>query len=319
MYRSLSVIVLYLAALPLVAQPLSVVNQSPFAAMMGLAPALSAQLGDPGEFSLRTNTIISSHFLDQSTSAESLIFDGESVALDVAASYVIKDGWRLDIGLPYRRHSGGKLDALIDGWHSTFGLPDGGRDQVARDQLHYAYQQDGKLRASLADSNSGFGNVQFGISHRIWRRDEQQASVRLVYSGNRGEDFISADSSAWSASINYSHLEFLGRVPIDLRLGWLNTAKIRAIGSQKGDILFTTLATQWQFAEHTALKFQLDAHGAIADSSLDALARNAVMLSVGLSRKIAPKWTIELAVTEDIAVETAADVSFLLSVKYEAK
>ncbi len=252
---------------------------------------------------------------------ESLLFDGESLVVDLAASYVVKDDWRIDFRLPYRRHSGGNLDALIDDWHSTFGLPDGGRAQVAGDQLNFAYSRNGEVRANLADNSSGFGNVQVGVSHRIWQEDEQQASVRLVYSGNRNEDFISADSSAWSASINYSNIEFIEDLPLglDVRLGWLNTAQIRGLSRQKSGVWFTTLASQWQFVEHTALKFQFDAHGAIAGSSLDALANDAMMLSIGLSRQLGPQWSVEFAVTEDIAVETAADISFLFSVNYQSR
>ena len=321
LYRLLSALALLLVTVPLTAQPLFVINQSPFAAMVGLAPASSAQLGDAGEFSLRTNTIISSHFIDQSASAESVVFDGESVLVDLAASYVVNKDWRLDFRLPYKNHGGGHLDALIEGWHSALGLPDGGRDKVARNQLNFAYSRGDRVNTNLTTNSGGFGNIQVGVSRRVWQRDEQQASVRLVYSANRGEDFISADSSAWSASINYSNIEFIEGLPLglDVRLGWLSTAQIRGLSRQKSGVWFTTLASQWQFAEHTALKFQFDAHGAITDSSLDALGNDAMMLSVGLSRQLGPQWNVEFAVTEDVAVETAADVSFLFAVKYQVR
>ena len=45
---------------------------------------------------------------------------------------------------------------------------------------------------------------------------------------------------------------------------------------------------------------------------------NAVLATVGLRWRLASQWSLELAVVEDVAVETAPDVTFQASLRYRS-
>ncbi len=90
-----------------------------------------------------------------------------------------------------------------------------------------------------------------------------------------------------------------GQVLDDQRKDWV------AIGS----LTFSWLATQ-----NFSLKLQLDAHTAFYDSALTELGRNSVQLVLGGAVRPGKNWTLDLAVGEDIVVDTASDVVFHIGI-----
>jgi hypothetical protein len=64
------------------------------------------------------------------------------------------------------------------------------------------------------------------------------------------------------------------------------------------------------------LKLQVDAHTAVFDSDLDYLGE-AVILTVGGALHFGGGWRLNLGVSEDLAVESAPDVVFVLGITKE--
>src|SRR5690606_36588858 len=69
---------------------------------------------------------------------------------------------------------GGMLDSMIENWHDWFGLPNGGRDQIARDQYRYQYLRGGQPPMQLptqpqpifdiGGSDAGIGDIRLGVA-----------------------------------------------------------------------------------------------------------------------------------------------------------
>ena len=63
------------------------------------------------------------------------------------------------------------------------------------------------------------------------------------------------------------------------------------------------------------MKLQLDAHSAFYDSGLTELGSDAAQLIIGGALRLSDTWVLDLAVSEDIAVDTAPDVVFHIGIK----
>jgi long-subunit fatty acid transport protein len=79
------------------------------------------------------------------------------------------------------------------------------------------------------------------------------------------------------------------------------------------------LAVDWLVAERWSLLAQLDSNAAPTDSQLNALGDIGATLSGGVRWRFAPRWSVDVSLVEDIAVETAADIVFQASLRYRGE
>jgi hypothetical protein len=119
-------------------------------------------------------------------------------------------------------------------------------------------------------------------------------------------------------------LRFSGDHRSDLPLRWHGQAGYLRAGDsdllediQRQDLWFAGLALDWRVAERWSLLMQLDGNAAPTKSDITALGDAAATLTGGLRWRFAPAWAADASVVEDIVVETAADVTFQLSLRYQ--
>ena len=128
------------------AEPVHVRNLNPLVAVFGL-PAwdtvpIGTRFGVTGE--------VANHYRFSVQGNDLLMLDGETVRTNLSLTHGFASGWSFGVEVPYYRVGGGVLDDLIDGWHSAFGLPDGGRN--ARPEGEFLYRVRRPVRAVvLAD------------------------------------------------------------------------------------------------------------------------------------------------------------------------
>ncbi len=94
---------------------------------------------------------------------EDLLLDGEILRL------ALQYRWQLDrltlwAEAPLLITGGGVLDRSIENWHDWFGLPNGGRDQIERDQYRYRYVRDGVTVFDIDGSDTAVGDLRAGAS-----------------------------------------------------------------------------------------------------------------------------------------------------------
>jgi hypothetical protein len=61
---------------------------------------------------------------------------------------------------------------------------------------------------------------------------------------------------------------------------------------------------------------QYDAHSALLDGELGALSDPAGMLSLALRWRATSRWMIDVGFSEDVVVESAPDITFLLNARF---
>lgn len=141
--------------------------------------------------------------------------DGEEWQLTTDFAKALGEG-RLNVRLRLVDRSGGVLDAAIQSFHKTFGMPDGGREQIPNGRLAYHLERDGRLVANLdkpglhlMDTDVAyvfpFGDLHRGA--RVGASIQLPTGERDDFSGSGGWDSL-VGAAAWR---QYGHWKIHGQ------------------------------------------------------------------------------------------------------------
>ncbi|RMG96083.1 MAG: DUF3187 family protein, partial [Candidatus Dadabacteria bacterium] len=268
----------------------------------------------PGAPRFRVGVEAASHFNADRAGGESASFDGETQALRLAAALGLRGGWELGAEISALGHNGGVFDAFIEGWHRAFHLPQGGRDEAPRGRLDLTYRDEtGRIR--LDRSTWGLGDALVWGGHGLGRAAALRGWLRLPT--GRPEGLLGAGTVQAGLRLDAG-----GEMP-RLRAGWY--AGLAAWGAGRGDVLpdrrrrwqaGATAGLEWSPREPVVLRAQLDAATPAFRSRTRPLGSPALQLWTGGSLRLSETAWLDLAVGEDVAVDTAPDVTFLASVRW---
>jgi hypothetical protein len=298
-------------------RPFAVGNRNPLVQLRALPPLAGGSVLQAGESEWRAAFEVANSFTSAQEGGEAIALDGESHRLELGAAFGLGYGFEVGAALPLIRHHGGELDGFVEGWHTLFGFPDGGRPQAPRNRLRYRYQRDGATRLDFREATSGIGDLQLMAAQSLWREADSAGALRLTLmlptgdaerltgSGATGVD-LALDGSwrlgeRWSASLGVALFQ-LGDSDLD---GFRQQDSGWRVGALLG----------WQSWQWLQLRAQLDAHSALYDSALDELGNDAVMLSLGGRVRLDRRWDLDLVVVEDLAVDTAPDVVLQMALR----
>ncbi len=289
------------------AEPAHVRNLNPLVAVFGLPAWDTVPIGT--RFGVTAE--VANHYRFSLKDNERLMLDGETVRTTLSLTHGFATGWSLGVEVPYYRVSGGILDDFIDGWHSAFGLPDGGRNLRPEGQLLFAFGDPVTPSFVLTEPQTSIGDMQLKLA-RLIGRDQGfvvQASFKLP-SGD--EDMLAGSGSGdWA-------LTLLRARPLLARqraAGYFwGVGIVRAGDPHRIDFDSETwvpagvVGGSWQVLPKFGLKGQLDVHGAFYDSPLEELGDAGVQATLSAWRRMGQRGQVELAIVEDVNVSTAPDV-----------
>lgn len=295
--------------------PFVVRDQNPLLAGVGLPSTMPSNQWS--QFSSRIDYYWGSTALMQQQGNEALLVDAETREARLTIQGGISDriGWQLQI--PYRYTGGGSLDSFIDGWHDTFGLSEGARSALPRDQIGIAYTRAGTRQLDVSSSSSGLGDIQASLGYEIQDSPRSTLTAWLNVKLPTGD----ADELTGSGATDVS-LVLAGRRKLSRRWTAFGQAAVTYLGDgdllpdQQRDVVWSGMAgvgaSVWR---GLSLKAQIDAHTAAYDSNLDFFS-DAVILTVGGDYRFTDDWRLELGVSEDLAVEHSPDVVFILGLQH---
>ncbi len=297
------------------AEPLHIRNLNPLVAIFGL----------PGWDTLETGTRfgatleLANHYRLSQRGADLLVLDGETLRTTFALSHAFGSRWSAGIEWPYYHLSGGVLDDLIDGWHSAFNLPDGGRNN----------RPDGALLFVLGDRNapffrldrpqSGPGDTQLKLAHSLGSGDRfiVEATLKLP----TGD----ADMLTGSGSTDVG-LTLLRSQPLPARarpagyywgVGLLHAGTPERIEWQANHWMYTGIVGgTWQPWRRFGLQAQLDFHSPFYDSPFEEIGATAIEATFGAWWRTNERRLLHFAVVEDLEVSTAPDVVLQMSANW---
>lgn len=297
------------------AEPFPARDLNPLLAGFGLPSALPARWsGD--SWTLAADLSWASTSLVQRSGDEQLIVDAETREARVTIGRSWSNGFAAQLELPYRYTGGGVLDDAIDSWHDFFGLPEGERTSMPTDRIRIAYARAGAVLLDVDSSASGLGDLSldFGRTLRsaasgaaaLWLSVKLPSGDAARYTGSAAADVSLAIAGDHRVSDDWS---VFGQAAIT----WLGDGA--RLPAQQSDLVWSGSAgVSWRAWRGLQLKAQVDAHTAVFDDSdLDFLG-DALVLTFGGDYRFASGWRLDLAVSEDIAVESAPDVVFVVAV-----
>ncbi len=312
------------SAEPLPITPFQTANRSPLVQIFGLPSAGSASIlgkgGGEGWLSLE----MASNDAKDSTSHESLLLDGEAYRLTIAGRYGIRERFEAGVELPLVGHGGGVFDGFIEGWHDFFGLPQGGRKEAPRNRLLYRYARDGRELLRVDDSSFGIGDLRLTAGYQLYKSDEPdrlalalRGSIKLP-TGNSGSlhGSGSTDTALWLTTskdfgLPNSHLTLFGAG------GGIALSRGDVLPDQQRSVVgFGCLGGGWAPADWIAFIFELSSHTPFyKGSDLKELSSSSFLLHTGGTIRLPGSLILDIDVAEDIAVNTAPDVTFHLTLR----
>ncbi|WP_211242889.1 DUF3187 family protein [Sinimarinibacterium sp. CAU 1509] len=131
-------------------------------ALARFAPLPVPEAATPGPGARIALDWTSENLLSQSAS-EQIRLDGETVRLGLQyRTQWAGTLWSLE--LPLMLTGGGVLDSSIETWHRWFGLPNGGREQIPRNEYRYVYVRDGRTVFDINGSDATLGDLRLGAA-----------------------------------------------------------------------------------------------------------------------------------------------------------
>ena len=306
------------ASLCVNAAPVWVENNAPIAGLFA-APSMESAVIQSG-LHIRLNSAIASHFVVEDHGQEQLFFDGESLWVDAQLSYAPNDQWRAVLTLPWLQHSAGQLDSLINSWHDTWGLSDGGRSRYPNNQLRYQYQGE-DLALDVTRPQRGLGDIRLELQRVILANDGFALTLGAGRKFSRGDESALLGSGA---ADHYLRVLYTGQAPQYPALTWNAQFGYSRLGQssllapiQRRDRYFAGVGVEWQVQPAWSLVLQYDTQSAVTRSALDALGGSqSGLLSAALRWRPSPNWSLDASVIEDVAVNTAPDVTFQLTLSW---
>lgn len=280
-------------------------NLSPPVAIFGL-PAWEEAPASPRS---GASLDLASHYRLSRRGRETLILDGETWRTTFWHTRPLGGGWTFGFELPLVRQSGGVLDDLIDGWHSAFGMPDGGRNARAEGRLEFVMALDGQPFYMRRSSGQGLGDAQIRFGRVLGQGFHVQATVKLP----TGDDDLLAGSGSTDVAVTMlkaRRATFASRAAGlfwgagAIRLG----APDRIEFDARQTAVLGVIGGHLQVWPRTTVKGQLEFHQALYASQLVELGDAGVQATMGVLRSVGARGVFEFAVNEDLAVSTSPDV-----------
>ncbi len=305
-------------------RPFHTQNQSPVVQIFGLPSMGSAETVAYGK--AEGNIILdhASHYAKDSNPRENILLDGESTRITLEGRYGIAGGLEAGLEIPFIILGGGFLDSFIEGYHNTFGFPQGSRDQAPQNRLSYQYRRDGQERLLVDKASYGLGDIRLMGAWQLYQETPGQpravalrASLKLpTGDSDQLHGSGSTDFSLWvTATDGYK----LGKGQLTL----FGAAGIMAMtdgqvlrDQQRHWVGYGGLGVGWSPLHWLALKIQTLFHTPFyQESDLRQLNAVSAQLTMGGTLALSDRLTLDLGITEDIVVSTAPDVVFHLNLK----
>ncbi|MES0875222.1 DUF3187 family protein [Sinimarinibacterium thermocellulolyticum] len=264
------------------------------------APQGDGSAADGGRVTLDWTS--ESHF--EQAGEEFLLLDGEILRLGLALRRTWA-GLQWSAELPLLVTGGGVLDSMIENWHDWFGLPNGGRDQIARDQYRYQYRIGEATVLDLDGSDTALGDLRLGVARCVddggcWHALAQLPTgdaERLLGGGTGVSAWYERAyrlGTRWSGALAAGAGAVRGDGPLEDR--------------QKPLLPFGWASLGYAFTPAWQAGAQLYAHGPLyEDSQPDAFTRSGLQVVFGLRYRSGNGVCWQLAVQEDPITKSSPD------------
>lgn len=303
--------------------PFRTSNQNPLIQIYGLPSETSSTLLPAQNFHLRLTQDIANIYSSNSSASEQILLDGELYRWTLTGRYGISNDLELGIELPVIIHGGGFLDGFIMDWHRAFGFPQGGRDTASKNRLRYYYSKNGVRQLDMNHASGGIGDFSILSAYRLFEQqtdtDHDTLALRSQLKlptgdsrsllGSGGVDFALFLSGAMNRRTEW------GMLGLFASAGGLFTSDGDILKAQRKNFTgFGTVGLGWSPTDWISFKTQCAFTSAFySQSTLSELGKETALLTSGGTLKLPSNYQLDIGIGEDLAVATAPDVTFHVS------
>lgn len=266
------------------------------------------------------SVITASHSISDDRLGERIVLDGESTELKIVWRRGI--GERLEIGVeaPYLWHESGGLDSLVETWHDLLGFPGGFRGTRPNDTIEFIYEDPGGTLIDFTRNVNGLGDVRLLAGWRLSAEEHHGIALRAGIKLPTGDsdDLLGSGGTDVSIGIAGDHGKLFS---IDGLSGFYR-AHVVLLGEP--DLLAdrcrdvvgqAAFGFGYWLGDRVELRVQGAIRTAIYDSTIEVLGDPSGTATFGGNIRLGRDYVLTLAVTEDVKVRSAPDVSFRLALR----
>jgi Protein of unknown function (DUF3187) len=249
----------------------------------------------------------------ESNANENLLVDGESDTLRLSYENSLRTDWRYRVTVPVIHDGGGFLDSTIDTWHRWFGFRRGYRPYYRTGILDYSYSGKGSLDMREPHTNLGDVSAEAG-----WYLADNASRTVSFWGGMEaptGSVHNLTGDGAWDGAVwahvaqRWARWQLAGEVGLTQPFGDQLFA-----GAAHHTSAFLRGAITREVTEDWSLRAQLDGQtGRVNGTDLRFLG-SSLQMTLGTVHRLWRRWRLELGFAEDIAVNTAPDITFFLGI-----
>lgn len=295
-------------------------SQHAYNAVFGL-PAVASRPVKTHEWQLSLEH--SNQFMGGSSADEVLLLDGESTELGFRYKQRISTCWQAEALIPFIAHNGGEFDRAIDDWHRFFGLPDASRGAAPYSRLSYSYENLQGEKHRISSPQSGLGDVQLSLQRSLaclpdvpYESARSIARLGIKLPTGNAEELSGSGESDLYLDIQTPVYSNGGRWRTAAAVGALYVGTSENFARQKQWVAYGSLGAQFVQSHRWRILTQLDWHTPFYASALRELGDPAIGLTVGIRYLTAGDQTVELSISEDIAIDTTPDIVARLAWTY---
>ena len=253
----------------------------------------------------------------ESRTGENLLVDGESDTLRITFDNSLYQSWRYRFTLPIIHDSGVFLDSAIDHYHRWFGFNQGFRPDYPRGQFVYSYSGRGNIDlthsgTSLGDISGELGWFPVDDGHRtlsLWGGLEAPTGSVSKLTGDGAWD-----GALWAHyALRWTKWQLAAELGVAQPFGDELFA-----GYAHRTSLFGRFAVTRALGSRWSLRAQVDGQTGRVEDSTTRFLGPSLQLTVGAARALSERWRIEFGFAEDVAVNTAPDITFFLGIRRQS-
>lgn len=297
-----------------VSGPLQIRNLSPVAQLYGV-PRMAGACTWRGATGVSFNFELVNNFQSDSAQTTYGFFDAETYLTSYEFTGALGERWDWSLEIPYLFHRGGKLDGVIDDFHSLFGLPDGDRDLTSNGRLDMLVAADGVVYADIDSPTDGVGDVRAGLGYQIAADADSALAIRsrVKFATGDAEKLTGSGGTDIAVWAEYERRLVLASRDWYLSLGGGGTY----LG--EGDLI-PDAQESFVLNGHVGLRValrpgiefiaQADGHTRYLDTPNPLLADGGFIGTLGARFTVNRQFWVDVAIIEDLKDESAADVAF---------
>ena len=299
------------------AEPFLTRNQNPLLALYGLPSPLPARLPDAGHGRIAGVLNWSNDANLDASGPAAYTMDAEVIEARLHVEHTFWPKIALRAEFPWRRVSGGSLDSFIENWHEFFGLPNGSRERLPRDELLIEFRDVDGTRLRVDEATSGVGDIPLSVGYQLHASDARSIAAWLTVKAPVGDAGDLTGSGALDVAVSLAALQ-------SVREDWELFGQLNAVWLGEGDLLpglqedsvFSAMAgVTWNPWRELDLTVQFEANSRVFDGSGTDFSGDAILMTFGGSYRTRRGWQFDLGISEDIEVGASPDIAFNLAAR----